>query len=69
MTDTSNGYVCFYKDQRIEVHADTSANAQISAYNILKGMYPRRKIKAWEITVMLAERSDGTAVVHSTQHL
>lgn len=58
-----NGYVCFWKGQRIEVRSTTSYNAQTAAYNVLTDRYPRRKIKAHDITVVLAEK-DGDTVVH-----
>lgn len=58
-----NGYVCFYRDERLEVRATTSANAQIAAFNILQDKYPRRKVKAYEITVVLAEKN-GEQVTH-----
>ncbi len=54
-----NGYVCFYKSKRVEVYADTSHQAQLKAAGMLKVK------KAYEITVMLAEKN-GEAVVHST---
>jgi len=54
-----NGYVCFYKSKRIEVEAETSHQAQLKAAGILKLK------KAYEITVMLAEKN-GQPVVHST---
>lgn len=65
----SNGYICYYKDDQIEVRADTSYNAQTAAFNILRGKYPRRKIKAHEITPVLAERESGEVVTHSTAGL
>jgi hypothetical protein len=52
-----NGYVALYKGKRIEVYATTSLEAQSKAAEIFRAR------KAWEITVVLAER-DGEPVVH-----
>lgn len=54
-----NGYVCFYKGKRIEILAETSAQAQTKAAAKLKAKKP------WEVTVVLAEKN-GEQVVHST---
>ena len=51
-----NRYICFYRGQQLEVRATTSANAQTAAYNLLVDKHPRRKIRAYEITVVLAEK-------------
>ena len=53
-----NGYVCFYKNKRIEVYSDTSYHAQVEAAKILKAK------KSYEITVVLAEKN-GEQVVHA----
>jgi hypothetical protein len=56
-----NGYICTYKGKRIEVRSDTIYHAQQEAARVLK-------VKAkdeYKISVTLAERADGTAVVHS----
>ena len=52
-----NGYICWYKGKRIEVHADTSYSALKKAAAIFKAK------KEWEVTVVLAEH-DGEQVVH-----
>lgn len=53
-----NGYVCFYRGQRIEVRANTSLQAQQAAAK-------QFKIKRmFEVTVMLAEK-DGQPVIHT----
>lgn len=59
-----NGYVCFYKNERLEIHADTSYEAQQKAMGELQSAYPRRKIKSYDITVVLAERN-GQQVTHT----
>jgi len=54
------GYICFYKGKRIEVRALRSFDAQEIAAKIFKAK------KSYEVTVALAERQDGSAVIHST---
>ena len=51
-----NGYVAFYKNKRLEVHADTSYRAQQLAAVAFKA-------KEYQVTVVLAEK-DGEQVVH-----
>lgn len=60
------GYVCFYNRQRHEVHADDSPKAQEAAREHFQKMFPRRKVKGYDVTVVIAEKDDGTPVVHST---
>lgn len=57
-----NGYICFYRGKKAEVHASTSYEAQQKAASILKAR------KAYEITVVLAEK-DGQQVTHSASVL
>lgn len=57
-----NGYICFYRGKRLEVHADTSYAAQLKAAAIFKAR------KTYEVTVMIAE-SNGAPVVHSAASL
>lgn len=54
-----NGYVCFYRGKRIEVHAETTFEAQQKAAAQFKAR------KSYEVTVMLAEKN-GEQVTHST---
>lgn len=54
-----NGYICFYRGKRIELHAESSYQAQQKAAAQFKAK------KAYEITVMLAE-TNGEQVTHST---
>jgi hypothetical protein len=58
-----NGYVCFYGGKRIEVYAETSYSAQQKAQFEFQRMFPRKKIRGFEITVGLAEIA-GQQVVH-----
>ena len=53
-----NGYVCFYKGRKCEVHAETTFEAQKKAAVIFKAK------KAYEITVVLAEKN-GEQVTHT----
>ena len=57
-----NGYICFYRNKRTEVYAESSYQAQQKAAAFFKAK------KAYEVTVMLAEKS-GEPVVHSTASL
>ena len=54
-----NGYVCFYKQKRVEVHAETSLQAQQKAAEQLK-VKPNLSNK---VDVYLAEK-DGEQVTH-----
>jgi hypothetical protein len=54
------GYICFYRGKRIEVRALRSYDAQLAAAKIFKAR------KAYDVTVMLAERQDGTPVIHGS---
>ena len=45
-----NGYICFFNGKRIEVYAETTAQAQAKAAAMLKV-----KTKTWRISVNLAE--------------
>jgi len=56
-----NGYVCFYKSMRVEVHADTSYQAQLKAQQVLKVKDKQRP----NITVLLAEKN-SEQVTHNT---
>lgn len=55
-----NGYICFYKSQRIEVWADTTFKAQLKAQSLLK--VPDRY--RHKIIVALAEYANGETVEH-----
>jgi hypothetical protein len=54
-----NGYICFYKGNRVEVYAETSYAAQQKAATILKAK------RIYEVTVHLAEKN-GETVARST---
>jgi hypothetical protein len=59
-----NGYICFYRGERHEVHADTPLKAQEAVRVIVQKKYPRRKVKGWDISVNLAE-VNGEQVTHT----
>lgn len=53
-----NGYKAFWKSKSVEVHADTSYDAQQKAAKLLGAK------KTYEVTVVLCEK-DGEQVVHT----
>lgn len=55
-----NGYVCFYRDKRLEVYADTLWNAKEKAIQEFK---LEGKKSRFEVSVHLAELQ-GKPVVH-----
>jgi len=59
MESSMNGYKCFYRGKTLEVRAATSLEAQGKAAAAFKAR------KAYEVTVVLCERGDGTTVSHS----
>jgi hypothetical protein len=52
-----NGYVCFYRGKRCEVHATTTYEAQKKAAVVFKAK------KTYDVSVTLAEK-DGETVIH-----
>lgn len=55
-----NGYLAYYRNKVIELRADTALQAQVKAAIELKAR------KAWDVSIVLCERKDGSAVTHST---
>lgn len=55
-----NGYIAFHKNRRTEVDADTSLAARDKAAAFFKV----KPSKAYEVTVMLAEKA-GQQVTHT----
>lgn len=53
------GYVCFYKGRRAEVYAPSSYDAQQEGARVLRAK------KSYDVSVMLAERPDGSDVLHA----
>jgi hypothetical protein len=56
-----SGYVCFYNGKRKELYADTQYAAQRIAAELF-GVKPKFSYK---VSVTLAERADGTEVIHT----
>ena len=56
-------YICFYKGRQVMVQALRSFDAQNIAAKKLKARRP------WEVSVVLAARSDGSEVVHQQASL
>jgi hypothetical protein len=54
-----NKYLCFFKGKTLEVTAATSYDAQRHAA-LMWGVGRR----SWLVTVMLAQRADGSDVIH-----
>ena len=54
-----NGYVCFYNEKRIEVHAETLYDAKVKAL----AQFKPPKSKAYMVSVVLAELG-GKEVTH-----
>lgn len=54
------GFVCFYNSKRIEVYAPSMYAAKLKAIEQFKAP----KSKSHMVSVVLAERPDGSEVVH-----
>lgn len=52
-----NGYIAFYKNKKMEVYAESSYAAQMTATVLFKAK------KSSQVTVMLAEK-DGKQITH-----
>jgi hypothetical protein len=63
-----NKYKCLYNNEEIIVEATTSYNAQTAGFNVFSEKYPRRKIKAYQVTPYLYEK-DGVEVDFISQLL
>ncbi len=57
-----NGYKAFYRNNTLEVYADSSYEAQQKAARLFKAR------KSYDVTVVLCEK-EGKQVVHSTASL
>lgn len=58
-----NGYICLWKGKRVEVYAETTYQAQTKAVEEFKKVAGRKKVKAYEVSVHLAER-EGSTITH-----
>ena len=54
-----NGYVAMYRGKKIELFAATTFEAQLAAAAIFKAK------KAYEVSVYLVKREDGSSVTHT----
>ena len=59
-----NRYLCYWKNKSADLQAETSYQAQLKAQKYFQKQ-ERRKVKACDITVVLAEKN-GEPVIHST---
>jgi len=59
-----NEYVCFWKNKKFEVHADSSYAAQCKVAKMIWLAKKVRAKKQCEITVVLAKK-DGVQVTHA----
>ena len=57
-----NGYIGYWKNQKFEVMANSSYEAQTKLVPIIQATN-RKKVKSYEIAIMLAEK-DGKQVTH-----
>lgn len=60
-----NGYIAFYKGKKVEVYAETSYKAQQKATEEFQKMFPRNKVKSFDVTVKLAEKDGKQVTTHS----
>lgn len=58
-----NGYVCFWKGKRVEVHADTLWAAKQKAVEEFQRTAGRAKVKSPDVSVVLAEVG-GETITH-----
>lgn len=58
------GFICFYRDERFEVCADTRLQAQQKALAHFQQANPRRRLKPHEVTAHLAEKA-GQPILHT----
>ena len=58
-----NTFIAFYKNRHVEVRAESSLAAQRLAAKLFGAR------KHYEVAVVLAEREDGSTVVHSPGEL
>lgn len=52
------GYIAFWKGKRVEVYGPTLLAAQ----NVVVKHFKVKK--PWEVNIMIAERADGSEVIH-----
>lgn len=59
-----HGYIAFYGLDKVEVYANTTIEARDKAIAVFLKQNPRRRIKPFEVSVILAEKN-GEQVVHT----
>jgi hypothetical protein len=59
-----NGYIAYYGNDRVEVFADTTIAARDKAIAVFQRQNPRRRIKPFEVSVILAQKG-GEQVIHT----
>lgn len=59
-----NSYIAYYGNNVVEVHSHTTMEARDKAISLFQTLYPRRRIKPFEVTVLLTEK-DSTPVVQT----
>lgn len=52
-----NGYVCFWENKKVEIEANSSLEAQQKA-TIEFQKSTRKKVKGYQVTVVLAEKNN-----------
>lgn len=58
-----SGYIVFVRDERFEVYADSTLEAQVVALRLYQKKHPRAKVRSHEANAVLAERN-GKPHVH-----
>lgn len=59
-----NSYIAYYGNNVAEVHSHTTLAARDKAISIFQKLNPRRRIKPFEVSVLLAQK-DSTPVVQT----
>lgn len=59
-----NGYIAYYGNDRTEVRANTTIAARDKAIAIFQKGNPRKRIKPFEVSVILAQKG-GEDVTHT----
>lgn len=60
-----NGYKCFWNGKELDIYADTTYQAQQLATPEFQKIAGRKKVKEYQVTVMLCELN-GEQYTHST---
>ncbi len=60
-----NGYKCFWNGKELDIYADSMYDAQVIATDEFQKGAGRKKVKGYDITVMLCEVK-GEQYYHST---